>query len=215
MHLYGDGSLTERNLVQDSVMVGNGVIYRFVFGCGHSNVMEVAANYGGILGLGRGRVSIINQISTLIGGVLSYCLATSANPSPGWITMPISEDVFNLRKGKGGVILDTGTTLTTLPQTTYKALRDAYLAQTASIPRVLPVHPFEVCYIITLHFDGGLVLPPMSKNIFITMDGMYTWCLALLPSTFSFSIIGNIQQKYSLIIINTLNGQISFTPSAC
>ncbi|KAJ4835118.1 hypothetical protein Tsubulata_020175 [Turnera subulata] len=150
---YGDGSLTDGSVVQDLVTVGNGVIYGFVFGCGHSIVMEASAHYGGILGLGWGRVSIINQITTPIGRVFSYCLATSANPSPGWITfgreaiavgnfwipmihneeaptfyyvgllgigvggirLPISKDFFSLRKGKGGVILDTGTTLTRFP----------------------------------------------------------------------------------------------------
>ncbi|KAJ4832269.1 hypothetical protein Tsubulata_012213 [Turnera subulata] len=64
----------------------------------------------------------------------------------GGTRLPISEEVFKLRNGNGGVIIDTGTTLTRLPTIAYEALRDAYLAQTRSIPRVPPVGEFEICY---------------------------------------------------------------------
>ncbi|KAJ4832258.1 hypothetical protein Tsubulata_012201, partial [Turnera subulata] len=205
--MYGDGSYTEGNIALDSIILGNGKMVGMLLGCGHSNVIQSLYHFGGILGLGWGRMSIVDHISYRIGGVFSYCLATSTNPSPGWITfgseaiapgnfwiplirneqaptyyyvglvglgvggtrLPISEEVFKLRNGNGGIA--------------YEALRDAYLAQTSNIPRVPPVREFEVCYnligvkasqlpLITLHFDGGLVLSLMLENIFISADGI-------------------------------------------
>ena len=44
------------------------------------------------------------------------------------IWLPIRQDVFQIPKfGHGGVIMDTGTTVSSIPKVAYEALRDAFV----------------------------------------------------------------------------------------
>ncbi|XP_020683011.2 aspartyl protease AED1-like, partial [Dendrobium catenatum] len=57
---YNDKSKTNGSLIKDIMTLSNDVIYDFVFGCGNNNT----GGYGrtdGLLALGRGPLSIINQ----------------------------------------------------------------------------------------------------------------------------------------------------------
>ncbi|KAK0572911.1 hypothetical protein LWI29_000293 [Acer saccharum] len=52
----------------------------------------------------------------------------------GGARVPISKDIFLLTKSVyGGVIIDTGTMVTTLPTVAYEALRDAFIAKTRGV----------------------------------------------------------------------------------
>ncbi|KAJ4822566.1 hypothetical protein Tsubulata_034295, partial [Turnera subulata] len=139
-----------------SGFMGGEYFVRMLLGYRHSNVIESSYHFGGILCLGWARMSVIDQFSNSIGRVFNYCLATCTNSSPGRITfgreaiasvggtrLPISEEVFKLRNGNGGVIIDTGNNCDKIA---YESLRDAYLAQTSNIPRVPPICEFEICY---------------------------------------------------------------------
>lgn len=69
---YADSSFSA-TLIQDSLQLAAGTIPNFVFGCvnaisGHSIPAQ------GLLGLGRGPLSLIAQAGTLYSGVFSYCL---------------------------------------------------------------------------------------------------------------------------------------------
>ncbi|KAK4842675.1 hypothetical protein QYF36_025833 [Acer negundo] len=87
------------------------------------------------------------------------------------VRVPISEDIFWLTKsGYGGVIIDTGTAVTTLPTVAYEALRDAFTAKTSGV-RAPSVSIFDTCYhqssdnfqfpSISFYFLGGPLMKPM------------------------------------------------------
>ncbi|KAK8692378.1 hypothetical protein V6N13_075841 [Hibiscus sabdariffa] len=70
---YGGDSSFSANLVQDSITLANGVIPKFAFGC----INTISGNSvppQGLLGLGRGPMSLLSQSGTLYSGVFSYCL---------------------------------------------------------------------------------------------------------------------------------------------
>ncbi|RDX68097.1 Aspartic proteinase CDR1, partial [Mucuna pruriens] len=76
---YRDGSHSQGNLSVETLTLGstNGSFVQFpkiVIGCGHDNNVSFEGKSSGIVGLGRGPISIISQLSSSIGGKFSYCL---------------------------------------------------------------------------------------------------------------------------------------------
>jgi hypothetical protein len=165
---YGDGSYTLGNLSFDTFslsVVGSNQSAHFpqiAFGCGRSQGGSFS-NSTGIVGLGRGPLSFVNQIRSSISSTFSYCLGSIYNSSqvsplilgnvpldssgnPVSVTpliynlffptfyylslagisvagkpVPIPEGTFDIRfDGSGGIMIDSGTTLTYLPAPAYK-----------------------------------------------------------------------------------------------
>ncbi|KAK3224808.1 hypothetical protein Dsin_004670 [Dipteronia sinensis] len=81
---YGDGSYTKGTLMLETLTFGQTVIQNMAIGCGHNNqgLFSVVA---GLLGLGCGRMSFVNQLPQT-GGAFSYCLASLDSSSPGWLS---------------------------------------------------------------------------------------------------------------------------------
>lgn len=70
---YGGDSSILATLSQDSLTLGNDVISKYAFGC----ISAVSGNSippQGLLGLGRGSLSLLSQSTSLYKGVFSYCL---------------------------------------------------------------------------------------------------------------------------------------------
>ena len=145
----------------------------------------------------------------------------------GGIRVPISEEVFRLTElGDGGVVMDTGTAVTRLPTLAYQAFRDAFLAQTANLPRATGVAIFDTCYdllgfvsvrvpTVSFYFSGGPILTLPARNFLIPMDDAGTFCFAFAPSTSGLSILGNIQQEGIQISFDGANGYVGFGPNIC
>ncbi|KAK1383830.1 aspartic proteinase CDR1-like [Heracleum sosnowskyi] len=77
---YGDQSFSKGNLASESFTFestsGNPVVLPNIsFGCGHLNAGKFDKFTTGIVGLGNGELSIVNQLSDTINGKFSYCLA--------------------------------------------------------------------------------------------------------------------------------------------
>ncbi|XP_021911550.1 aspartyl protease AED3 [Carica papaya] len=70
---YGGDSSLSATLVQDSLALANDVLPNFVFGCINS-ISGGSIPPQGLLGLGRGPMSLISQSQSLYSGVFSYCL---------------------------------------------------------------------------------------------------------------------------------------------
>ncbi|KAI0519558.1 hypothetical protein KFK09_007009 [Dendrobium nobile] len=70
---YDDNAKTNGSLIEDALTISNDIIYDFVFGCGHENIGSFG-RADGLLGLGRGPLSIINQKPELSKNIFSYCL---------------------------------------------------------------------------------------------------------------------------------------------
>ncbi|WJX74982.1 hypothetical protein P8452_58568 [Trifolium repens] len=77
---YGDGSYSQGDLSVETLTLdftsGSSVSFpNFIIGCGHTNNLSYSSGHSfGIIGFGDGPLSLINQISSLIGGKFSYCL---------------------------------------------------------------------------------------------------------------------------------------------
>lgn len=70
---YGGDSSLSATLVQDSLTLAKDVIPNFAFGCINS-VSGGSIPPQGLLGLGRGPLSLLSQSGSLYSGVFSYCL---------------------------------------------------------------------------------------------------------------------------------------------
>ncbi|KAK9080842.1 hypothetical protein SSX86_000601 [Deinandra increscens subsp. villosa] len=71
---YGDGSYSIGDLATDTFWFGPACFYNVTFGCGHVNNGSFNEHVSGIVGLGGGPLSIINQLNSTIRGKFSYCL---------------------------------------------------------------------------------------------------------------------------------------------
>ncbi|KAL8504381.1 hypothetical protein ACS0TY_022927 [Phlomoides rotata] len=76
---YGDRSYSQGEVAAETVTLGSAAFPNVVFGCGSNNAGTFRPSGSGILGLGNGEVSIINQKSSSIRGRFSYCLTLDSN----------------------------------------------------------------------------------------------------------------------------------------
>ena len=141
------------------------------------------------------------------------------------IQLPIREDVFQIPKSAhGGVIMDTGTTVSSFPKVAYEALRDAFVAKTTNVPRLPGVEMFDTCYnlsgfvyripIISFYFSSGTVVNIPPNNFLIVADGGIS-CLAFASFSSDLSIIGNVQQEQIQITIDMAFILVGFGPNNC
>lgn len=145
----------------------------------------------------------------------------------GGMQLPIPEEVFRLSEmGEGGVVMDTGTAVTRFPTSAYTAFRDAFVSQTASLPRAPEVSIFDTCYnlngfvtvrvpTVSFFLSGGPILTLPARNFLIPVDESGTFCFAFAPSPTGLSIIGNIQQEGIQISVDGSNGFVGFGPNVC
>ncbi|CAK9139107.1 unnamed protein product [Ilex paraguariensis] len=145
----------------------------------------------------------------------------------GGLRVPIPEDLFQLTAlGDGGVVMDTGTAVSRFPTAAYVAFRDAFIVETASLPRISGISIFDTCYdlngfvsvrvpTVSFYFSGGAILTLPARNFLIPVDETGTFCFAFAPSPSGLSIIGNIQQEGIQISFDGANGYVGFGPNVC
>ncbi|KAL5221555.1 hypothetical protein ABZP36_026268 [Zizania latifolia] len=134
---------------------------------------------------------------------------------------------LNPSTGRGGVIVDSGTSVTRLARPAYSALRDAFRAAAAGL-RLSPggFSLFDTCYdlsglkvvkvpTVSMHFDGGAeaALPP--ENYLIPVDTRGTFCFAFAGTDGGVSIIGNIQQQGFRVVFDGDGQRVGFAPKGC
>lgn len=130
--------------------------------------------------------------------------------------------------GRGGVIVDSGTSVTRLARASYSALRDAFRAAAAGGLRLSPggFSLFDTCYdlggrrvvkvpTVSMHFAGGAeaALPP--ENYLIPVDSRGTFCFAFAGTDGGVSIIGNIQQQGFRVVFDGDGQRVGFAPKGC
>ncbi|KAF8412110.1 hypothetical protein HHK36_000065 [Tetracentron sinense] len=125
--------------------------------------------------------------------------------------------------GKGGVIIDSGTSVTRLTRPAYLAFRDAFRAGTTELKGAPEFSLFDTCYdlsgkmavkvpTVVMHFGRrvNLNLPP--QNYMIPVDNRGSFCLAFAGTMNKLSIIGNIQQQGFRIMFDSAGSRIGFAP---
>ncbi|KAH1217518.1 Aspartic proteinase CDR1 [Glycine max] len=261
---YADGSHSQGDLSVETLTLGstNGSPVQFpgtVIGCGRDNAIGFEEKNSGIVGLGRGPVSLITQLSPSKGGKFSYCLvpglstassklnfgdaavvsgrgtvSTPLFPQNGLVFYFLTLEAFSVGRnriefgspgsgGKGNIIIDSGTTLTALPNGVYSKLESA-VAKTVKLQRVRdPNQVLGLCYkvtpdkldasvpVITAHFSGADVTLNAINTFVQVADDVV--CFAFQP-TETGAIFGNLAQQNLLVegltgLLNQLNWDCS------
>ncbi|XP_042487855.1 aspartyl protease family protein 2-like [Macadamia integrifolia] len=147
--------------------------------------------------------------------------------SVGGVPVPgISASMFRLdAAGNGGVIVDSGTSVTRLTRRAYIALRNAFRAG-AQLKRAPGFSLFDTCYdlsgqtvvkvpTVVMHFGGGANLALPAANYLIPVDNKSVFCFAFAGTTSGLSIIGNIQQQGYRVVFDGAGSRVGFSPNGC
>ncbi|KAK7282228.1 hypothetical protein RIF29_10849 [Crotalaria pallida] len=263
MYSYGDYSVTQGVLASETFTLGDSKVHNIGFGCGDDNEGNGFQQASGLVGLGRGPLSLVSQLkepkfsycltnmddsktSVLLLGSLAREKGTKAittpllrNPSQpsfyylslegitvGANQLSIEKSTFEVGSdGSGGIIIDSGTTITYLEESAFSTLKKEFISQTQ-----LPVDKsgttgLDLCFTLpsgktkveipklVFHFKGGdLVLP--AENYMIADSNLGVACLAVGASS-GMSIFGNVQQQNILVNHDLEKETISFVPTQC
>lgn len=138
----------------------------------------------------------------------------------------ITSSLFKLdTAGNGGVIIDSGTSVTRLTRQAYTALRDAFRVGASNLKRAPDFSLFDTCFdlsgktevkvpTVVMHFTGADVSLPAS-NYLIPVDSSGSFCFAFAGTTSGLSIIGNIQQQGFRVSYDLAGSQVGFVPGGC
>lgn len=147
--------------------------------------------------------------------------------SVGGNRLSIPASAFKLDgTGNGGVIVDSGTSVTRLVETAYGPLRSAFRAATRRLPSAGGFSLFDTCYdfsgmssvkvpTVVLHFEGGADVSLPASNYLVTVDGGSTFCLAFASTAGQLSIIGNIQQQGFRVVFDGESSRLGFAANQC
>ncbi|XP_062200164.1 aspartyl protease family protein At5g10770-like [Phragmites australis] len=121
-----------------------------------------------------------------------------------------------------GSIMDSGTIITRLPPTAYRALRAAFRAEMKMYPPASPISILDTCFNLTgvrrvmvprvaLGFDRGAAVELHSSGI------MQYGCLAFAPNGDDATpgIIGNVQQRTLEVLYDVGGWAVGFRRGAC
>ncbi|TVU38632.1 hypothetical protein EJB05_12016, partial [Eragrostis curvula] len=156
----------------------------------------------------------------------SYYYLNLTGISLGATALSIPANAFALNvDGTGGLIIDSGTTITSLANAAYQQVRAAVSAL-VTLPTAdgSDATGLDLCFVLpsptsappampsmTLHFDGAdMVLPADSYMI----SGSGVWCLAMRNQTDgAMSTLGNYQQQNMHILYDVQKETLSFAPA--
>ncbi|XP_047315654.1 aspartyl protease family protein 2-like [Impatiens glandulifera] len=139
----------------------------------------------------------------------------------------VSPSIFEVDSatGNGGVIIDSGTSVTRLTNAAYTAFRDSFRAGAYDLKRAPNFSLFDTCFdlsgkkevkvpTVVLHFAGADVSLPAS-NYLIPVDTSGTFCFAFAGTNSGLSIIGNIQQQGFRIVYDLASNRVGFAARGC
>lgn len=276
MYSYGDESSTEGFMATDTFTFLDTVkkpasLPNIGFGCGVNNQGSGLARGSGLVGLGRGPLSLVSQLGlprftyclpsigeNKTGGVsfggladLDYASGGTAathgstplkqNPfrpslyylslegiSVGETLLPVSKSALRMREdGSGGMIIDSGTTITYIQKDVFDALKREFTAQMKlkvssedtglDLCFELPAAAAEIQVPkLKFHLEGEVELELPAANYMIRDERSGVACLAMAASSGSgMSIFGNIQQQNFMVVHDLHKKTLSFIPTQC
>ncbi|KAE8697273.1 ENTH/VHS [Hibiscus syriacus] len=138
----------------------------------------------------------------------------------------VTPSLFKMdQAGNGGVIIDSGTSVTRLTRPAYIATRDAFRIGASNLKRAPDFSLFDTCFdlsgktsvkvpTVVLHYRGADVSLP-ATNYLIPVDSSGTFCFAFAGTMSGLSIIGNIQQQGFRVAFDLAGSRIGFAPRGC
>ncbi|XP_062094493.1 aspartic proteinase nepenthesin-1 [Humulus lupulus] len=267
---YGDYSSTQGVLATETFAFGDDVkvlVNGIGFGCGGDNEGDGFSQGAGLVGLGRGPLSLVSQLkepkfsycltsmddtktSSLLMGSLASVNTTSfgakvttplmKNPSQpsfyylslegisvGGSLLSIEKDTFALQKdGSGGLIIDSGTTITYLEKKAFDIVKEEFTSQINLPVDKTGSQGLDLCFNLpkdstsvevpklSFHFKNDAVLELPPENYILSDSTLGVLCLALGSSS-GMSIFGNIQQQNLLVVHDLSKETLSFVPTQC
>ncbi|KAH7860942.1 hypothetical protein Vadar_019814 [Vaccinium darrowii] len=271
LYKYGDGSFTAGVLATETFIFGEVSVPNIGFGCGELNSGNGVQDSAGLVGLGRGPLSLISQLDE---PTFSYCLTSFLGTKPSTLLMgsqasslncpsssgetkttplirnpadpgsyylslegitvgstklPINSTTFAIQpNGTGGLIIDSGTSVTHLEDTAFSLVEKEFISQ-LKLPIIkneydssgllcfqLPSSSVSVDIpSLVFHFqDADLDLP--RENYMITDRNTGVMCLAMTDSRgLGLTIFGNIQQQNFLVVHDLTKETVSFLRTEC
>ncbi|CAF1929053.1 BnaA09g25090D [Brassica napus] len=109
---YGDQSYTKGEVATETISIdsSSGSPVSFpgtVFGCGYNNSGTFDGTGSGIVGLGRGPLSLISQLGSSIGKKFSYCLSNTSYSTNGTGVINLGTNSMPSNPSKGSAVLTT------------------------------------------------------------------------------------------------------------
>lgn len=268
---YGDESFTEGFMAMDTIsfveLPKRISIPRIGFGCGVDNHATGMEKTAGLLGLGRGVLSLVSQLGA---HKFSYCLTSITdnrtgnllfgsqayskfnprkipmtpliqNPyipsyyylslegiTVGGSLLPIPKSAFQLKKdGSGGIIIDSGTTITYLQEEAFDVLKRTFISQMDYYQVANSSNTgLDLCFNLAekngvevkvpeliFHFKGlNLSLPV--ENYMVSDPEMELTCLVINAMS-NLSIFGNMQQQNLLVVHDLEKANMSLLRTQC
>ncbi|XP_030551240.1 aspartyl protease family protein At5g10770 [Rhodamnia argentea] len=137
--------------------------------------------------------------------------------------------IQSLSFGKAGILIDSGTVISRLPPSMYRALKEAFLMKFTGYPPAPGFSILDTCFnlsayqeveipTIDMHFDGDANLKADVNGIFyFAKTDASQVCLALASLTYEdeIGIIGNYQQKNQRVVYDTMGSKLGFAGETC
>ncbi|KAL2347158.1 hypothetical protein Fmac_001158 [Flemingia macrophylla] len=263
VYSYGDYSTSQGVLATETFTFGENKVHNIGFGCGEDNEGDGFEQASGLVGLGRGPLSLVSQLQA---PRFSYCLTPTDDTKKSVLLLGSSENVKGAKEvttpllknplqpsfyylslegisvgetlldiekstfevgedGSGGVIIDSGTTITYLQSKAFDAFKKEFVSQMNLPLDKSSSTGLDVCFSVpsetsqvevpnvVFHFKGGdLQLP--ADNYMIGDSNLGVACLAI-GSASGMSIFGNVQQQNILVNHDLEKETISFIPTSC
>ncbi|KAI3508697.1 hypothetical protein L1887_23709 [Cichorium endivia] len=189
--VYGDGSNTTGFLAKEKLtLTSDDVIDGFFFGCGQSN-QGLFRGDAGLLGLGRGKLSIVTQAAEKYGKVFSYCLPSTSS-STGYLTF-----------GSSGI--DSSVAYTPLSDSQGSSFYGLDLEAIYVGGNKLAISP-TVFTTSGMIIDSGTVITRLPPTAYSALSTAFRSKMTQYPSTKGFSLFDTCYDfsKYSTITIPTI-----------
>lgn len=186
-----------------------------------SSYLIFGSHEGSGIPLGRMRYTKL-----ILGAISPFYAVNLRGLSIGGSMLDIPTDTWNVN-GVGGVIVDSGSSLTSLAQPAYQPVMAALRQSLQNFSNLnLDLGPLEYCFNSTgfnestvprlaFHFADGERFEPQVKSYVIdAAPGVK--CLGFVPATWpGSSVIGNIMQQNHLWEFDLVNRRLGFAASSC
>lgn len=238
------GSTYSATLVQDSLRLATDVIPSYSFGSINA-ISGSSIPAQGLLGLGRGPLSLLSQTGSLKLGPVGQPKSIRTTPllrnprrpslyfvnltgiTVGKVNVPFPKELlaFDVNTGSG-TIIDSGTVITRFVEPVYNAIRDEFRKQVTGPFSSLGA--FDTCFVknyetlaptITLHFtDLDLKLPLENSLIHSSSGSLACLAMASAPKNVNYTVlnvIANYQQQNLRVLFDTVNNKVGIARELC
>lgn len=130
---------------------------------------------------------------------------------------------------KGGILIDSGTVITRLAPSVYKAVKAEFVKQFSGFPLAPSFSILDTCFNLTgydevniptmvMRFEGGAELNiDVTGMLYMVKSDASQICLALASLSYEdeIGIIGNYQQKNQRVVYDTKESKLGFAGETC